>query len=88
MTDLKSKKLIVLKGLLFLSIIVVASVTIFCLAPDWRTLVLLIVLIWASARFYYFLFYVLHAYVDSRYKYSGIVALVKSLVHTQRTGDR
>jgi hypothetical protein len=79
MADLRSKNLIILKGLLFLLTIVMAAGAIFCFAPTWKTLVLLVVLIWASARFYYFLFYVLHAYVDNRYQYAGIVAMLKSL---------
>jgi len=41
-----------------------------------------------SVRFYYFLFYVLHAYVDSRYKYAGIVALRKFLASKRKAGDR
>ncbi len=88
MPDLRSKNLIVLKGLLFLLMIVLAAGAIFYFAPSWRTLVLLLVLIWASARFYYFLFYVLYAYVDSRYKYAGIVALLKSLARKQKTDNR
>jgi len=47
-----------------------------------------LVLIWASARFYYFLFYVLHSYVDSRYKYAGIVALLKSLARKRQAEDK
>ena len=86
MTDLKNKNVIVIKGLLFLLMTVMASAGILCLAPDWRTIVLLLVLIWACARFYYFLFYVLYAYVDSRYKYAGIAALLKSLA-CRRTPD-
>jgi general stress protein CsbA len=88
MADLRSKNLIILKGLLFLLMMVLAAGAIFCFAPDWKTLVLLVVLIWASARFYYFLFYVLYAYVDPRYRYAGIIALLKSLAHKRKTGGR
>jgi hypothetical protein len=88
MTDLKNKNLIVIKGLLFLLIVVIASAALFRLAPNWRTVVLSGVLIWASARFYYFLFYVLHAYVDSQYTYAGIVALLKSLARKRRADGR
>ncbi len=88
MTDLKNENVIIIKGFLFLLMAVMASVGIVCLAPDWRTVVLLLVLVWASARFYYFLFYVLYAYVDSRYKYAGIVALLKSLAHRRKPDDR
>ena len=88
MTDLKNKNAIIIKGLLFLLMTVIASTALFCLAPNWRTVVLLLVLIWSSARFYYFLFYVLYTYVDSRYKYAGIVALLKSLARKQRARDQ
>ena len=80
MGDLKNKRVIVAKGLLFLLMIVLSAGALFGLAPSWRTLLLLAVLIWASARFYYFLFYVLHTYVDPRYKYAGLFALAKSLL--------
>jgi len=88
MADLKNRNAIIIKGLLFLLIIVMTSAAILCLAPNWRTAVLLLVLIWASARFYYFLFYVLYAYVDPQYKYAGIVALLKSLAGKQKADDR
>jgi hypothetical protein len=84
MADLKSKNLIVIKGFLFLLAIIISATAIFCLAPNGRTVILLLVLIWASARFYYFLFYVLYAYVDSRYKYAGVIALLKSLARPRK----
>lgn len=87
MADLKSKRVIVIKGFLFLLMIVLSAGAILWLAPDWRTLLLLAVLIWASARFYYFLFYVLHGYVDERYRYAGIVALMKSIIWRQKAED-
>jgi hypothetical protein len=80
MGDLQNKRVIVSKGLLFLLLIALSAGAIFCLAPGWRTALLLAVLIWASARFYYFLFYVLHTYVDPRYQYAGLVALVRSVL--------
>lgn len=85
---MKNKRLIVVKGLLFLLMIVLSAGAILCLAPDWRTLLLLAVLIWASARFYYFLFYVLHSYVDERYKYAGLIALMKSITRKGKTDDK
>jgi hypothetical protein len=88
MVNLKNKNLIVIKGFLFLLIVMIASVALFSLAPNWRTVVLLGVLIWASARFYYFLFYVLHSYVDSQYTYAGIIALLESLVRKRRADGK
>lgn len=79
MADLRSKKVIVLKGVLFLCIVAVAAVLLFVERPTWRTAALLAVLVWASARFYYFLFYVLEKYVDPSLRYSGLLALLRNL---------
>ena len=79
MGDIRSKPLIVIKGLLFLVIILLASSALFALSPDWLTAALILLLIWASARFYYFLFYVLEKYVDPSLKYSGIRDLLRNL---------
>jgi hypothetical protein len=79
-SDLTSRRWIVLKGGLFLAIAVVAALLIGIEAPSWRVVTLLILLAWASARFYYFLFYVLERYVDPRLKYAGILAMLRTLL--------
>ncbi len=79
MSDLRSKKLIVLKGILFAALVLGASALVFSEAPTWRTAAGLLMVIWASARFYYFLFYVLEKYVDPDLKYAGLLALLKQL---------
>jgi len=43
-----------------------------------------VVLVWASARFYYYLFYVLEKYVDPSLQYSGLVALMIALARRRR----
>jgi hypothetical protein len=84
MADLRSKPLIVRKGLLFLVILVLSAGLLLVNDPDWRTAGLLAAVIWASARFYYFLFYVLERYVDPTFKYSGLMALFKELLSRRR----
>lgn len=84
MGDLESKRLIVLKGLLFLGILVGAGVLLFLERPTLQVAALLAVLVWASARFYYFLFYVLEKYVDPDLRYAGLVALLAALVRRRR----
>lgn len=86
MADLRSKHLIVGKGLMFFAITVLASALLFARTPEWRTAALLAVLVWASARSYYFLFYVLERYVDPTLRYAGLFALVQALV--RRRNDR
>ena len=80
MTDLESKKLIVLKGILFLVILLGSIALIALRTQDWLVLGLLALVVWSAARFYYFLFYVLERYVDPRLKYAGLWALAGAIV--------
>lgn len=58
---------------------VLAAGGIICFCPRWEVVALVLILMWASARSYYFLFYVLEKYVDPRLKYSGIVDLIRNM---------
>lgn len=80
MTDITSKKVIVLKGILFFFILIGSSAVILIKQPTLMAVLALCVLIWASARFYYFLFYVLERYVDPSLRYSGLLALLSALL--------
>jgi hypothetical protein len=72
MTDLKSKGWIVAKGVMFLGIAATSAALILIEAPSLRLAALLALLVWASCRFYYFLFYVLEHYVDPTMRYAGL----------------
>lgn len=79
MPDLKSKPLIVLKGILFA---IIASLACTANLLDDRLAVraaALVFCVWAACRFYYFLFYVLEKYVDASLRYAGIFALFRSI---------
>ena len=80
MGDLTSRKLIVAKGLMFLAIAAVSAYLILSELPSIRIAALLLLLVWAACRFYYFLFYVLERYVDPRLRYSGLWALLSELL--------
>ncbi|MFO1078268.1 MAG: hypothetical protein U1E73_11160 [Planctomycetota bacterium] len=80
MADLESKPLIVLKGLMFLAILGSTAALLWAGRPEWRTGCLIALIAWSSARFYYFLFYVLERYVDPRLRYAGLTALIKELL--------
>jgi hypothetical protein len=79
MGDIKSKRIIVVKGLLFVAIVIGAGVGIICYCPRVEVVGLLLILIWSSARSYYFVFYVLEKYVDPKLKYAGIIDLVRNI---------
>ncbi len=80
MSDLKSKRLIVAKGIMFFGIAVVAAALALFESPSARTAILLALLVWAACRFYYFLFYVLERYVDPTLRYAGLIALVRAIL--------
>jgi len=79
MTDLTSKKWIVAKGVMFLVIALAAAALILIEIPSIKLAVLLALLVWASCRFYYFLFYVLEHYVDRTMRYAGLFDLLMGM---------
>jgi hypothetical protein len=79
MRDLKSPRVIVVKGVLFVVLGVMASGMLIGLVPQWEVAALLVVAVWAFARAYYFAFYVIEHYVDGEYRYSGIWSAVRYL---------
>jgi len=72
MKDLTNPNWIKAKGILFLIVGLLAAVLLFLEHPTWRVAVLLAICVWCFCRFYYFAFYVIERYVDSRYKFSGL----------------
>jgi hypothetical protein len=87
MTDLKNPKLIYLKGFSFLVIGLLASALLIVEHPTIKVAFLLVVAIWAFARLYYFMFYVIEHYVDPEYKFAGIGAFVGYLFRRRRKGE-
>ena len=77
MRDLKSKSWIVAKGVMFLGIAIVTASLILLETASLKSALLMGLLVWASCRFYYFLFYVLERYVDPNLRYAGLLALLK-----------
>lgn len=49
-------------------------------SPRASTLVLLLCVIWASARLYYFFFYVLGRYIDPGYRFAGVIDALGHIV--------
>ena len=63
MSDLKNPWLMYLKGVLFLIILLSASGMLIGRDPSWQTVLLVVLVVWASARLYYFMFYVIEKYI-------------------------
>ena len=79
MADLKSKRLIYLKGFLFLVILLFALGLIIFETRSWQIAVLLLLVVWSSARLYYFMFYVIEKYVDPGYRFASIGSFLQYL---------
>ncbi len=79
--DLKDRRWIVAKGLLFLLLAVMAGAIQVLLEMEiWKEMLLLLICVWASCRFYYFLFHVLHAYVNPGLRSAGIFDLLVNII--------
>jgi hypothetical protein len=83
MADLKSPFLIKLKGWFFLCIGVSASALLLVEAPSLQVALLLGLAVWGFCRFYYFMFYVIERYVDSRYRFTGLLSFAKYFLKLQ-----
>lgn len=80
MGNLSNPRLIILKGALFLLLGALASTILIVRYSDWQTAALLAIAVWAFCRFYYFAFYVVERYVDSRYRFTGLTDFIVYLL--------
>ncbi|MFT7515011.1 MAG: hypothetical protein ACI9QL_004237 [Candidatus Omnitrophota bacterium] len=71
-----SKRMILLKGFLFLVILMTARSVLLVQASSLQRVFLLGVVIWSSARLYYFMFYVIEKYVDANFRFSSVYAFI------------
>jgi hypothetical protein len=86
MSDIKNQNVIWAKGMLFLFLGLLTSILLVLEAPSLKTVLLLLVLIWAFCRFYYFVFYVIEHYVDSGYRFSGLISFFQYLLRRRSGG--
>lgn len=88
MADLQNKKLIWLKGWLFLLGGVLASAGLLIETFSWKIALLLVIAVWCFCRFYYFAFYVIEHYVDPHYKFAGLWDFVKYIFRKDRSPNQ
>jgi hypothetical protein len=87
MADLKSTRLIYLKGAMFLLIGLLAGVGVLLDSErPWRTAALLCLAVWAFCRLYYFAFYVIEKYTDPTYRFAGLWSFFQYLLRRKRQG--
>ena len=84
--DLKNPRVLKLKGALFLLLAILSSVLLVLRTPEWTTVLLLGIALWAACRFYYFAFYVLQHYADPDFRYRGLWPLFRYLLQSKKAG--
>ena len=84
MKDLTNPAWIKAKGFLFLVLGLFSATLLFFERPSLRVAALLLLVVWSFCRFYYFAFYVLERYVDSSYRFSGLISMTRYLLDKQR----
>lgn len=80
MGDLEDRRLIYLKGFLFVVGGGLAAGLVLMEAPSWKAAALLGLAIWCFCRAYYFAFYVIERYVDPKFRFSGLLAFARYLL--------
>lgn len=83
--DLKSSRVILAKGFLFLIAGLMAAGILIAERPGLRNIALLMICIWCFCRFYYFAFYVVQHYVDPGYRFAGLGSFVRYLWRRSRS---
>lgn len=73
MGNLQSKRAILVKGSLFLLMGLLAFSILIIQHRDFGTIALVVIAIWSFCRFYYFAFYVIEHYVDSEFRFAGLL---------------
>ena len=84
MADIKNPTVIWVKGVLFLLLGLLASVLLVLHSPNVTVVLLLCLSVWAFCRFYYFAFYVIEHYVDSNYRFSGLLSFLHYAMFKRR----
>lgn len=83
--DIKSPRLLKIKGALFAFLGCLAGGLLLVPSFSWQALLLLLICIWAFCRAYYFCFYVLQHYADPSFRYAGMLDLLKYLLGRKRS---
>lgn len=88
MKNITNPRLLYCKGLLFLLLGLIASALILLEYPTLKIAILLSLAIWSFARAYYFVFYVIHHYIDPTYHFSGLYSFFQYLRSHPKKSDR
>ena len=75
--DITQPRILYLKAGLFVLVGIISCALILLDRPSLKVAALLALAIWSFARAYYFAFYVVEHYIDSRFRYAGLISLLR-----------
>ena len=84
--DLVNPRWMYVKAALLLVILLSCCALLLLEVPSWRAALLLALVVWASARLYYFMFYVIERYIDRSYRFSGIGSALRYVLGRRAHG--
>jgi hypothetical protein len=87
MVEITDKRVLYMKGALFLVLGVLATTLILLRYPDLRLALMLAVVVWSFCRAYYFAFYVIQHYIDPTYRFAGLGSAVGYLLRRRGQQD-
>ena len=80
MRDLTSHRSMKIKAALFAGIGLFSGWLLWMSIPTFKSLVLLVLCVWAFCRLYYFAFYVIEKYIDPGFRFSGVLDALRYLL--------
>ena len=78
--NLKSKQAIYLKAILFVLILILSIALNLTSEELSLRIVSILLMVWSSARIYYFMFYVIEHYVDGEFRFSGVYDFLRYIL--------
>jgi hypothetical protein len=90
MKEITSPTSIKIKGLLFLFLGLLSGGLLVLESPSLRVAALLTISIWSFCRFYCFAFYVIVRYVDSTFRFSGVISFARYILthKPEKSGEK
>ena len=87
MTDIRSPRLLYVKGILFVLLGCMASGILIVQHPSLLVAGCLAIAVWAFGRAYYFAFYVIERYIDGDFRFAGLLSVARYLLRRRRGDD-
>ncbi len=85
--DLVNPKWMYLKAIGFVLIALLCAAGLLLNTLRLDTLVMILLLIWSSARAYYFCFYVIEKYIDPEFRFAGLGSAIRHMLRGRSVSD-